>query len=121
MKSHEPFDLAGKVIGCAMEVHQTLGAGFLETVYETALAIELNDQKIPHEKQKELIVKYKGQIAGTYRADLFIDNQLIIEIKSTQNLVAAHEAQLVNYLTAPPTSETPPPNQIILKNSVNSV
>lgn len=94
------YDLAGKVIGAAMEVHRCLGPGFLESVYEKALVIELEASKFTVEKQKPLQVIYKNQCVGDFIADIIVDNQLIIELKSVQSILPIHEVQLVNYLTA---------------------
>ena len=94
------YDLAGKVIGAAMEVHRCLGPGFMESVYENALTIELASSKIIAERQKPIEVRYKEQCVGNFVADLVIDQTLIIELKAVQNILPIHEVQLVNYLTA---------------------
>lgn len=94
------YDLAGQVIGAAMEVHRCLGPGFLESVYEKALLIELETSKFTVEKQKPLQVIYKDQCVGDFIADIIVDKQLIIELKSVQSILPIHEVQLVNYLTA---------------------
>jgi len=83
-----------------MQVHKTLGSGFLESLYEKALCLELAEQKIPFETQKELTVLYHDKPIGNFRTDILIHNELIIEIKAVQALIPAHEVQLVNYLTA---------------------
>ena len=83
-----------------MEVHRCLGPGFVESVYENALAIELASSKIIAEGQKPIEVKYKEQCVGNFVADLVIDQTLIIELKAVQNILPIHEVQLVNYLTA---------------------
>jgi GxxExxY protein len=94
------YDLAGKVIGAAMEVHRCLGPGFVESVYENALIIELETLKFESERQKPIEVKYKEQCVGNFVADLVVDQTLIIELKSVQSILPIHEVQLVNYLTA---------------------
>jgi GxxExxY protein len=94
------YDLAGKVIGAAMEVHRCLGPGFVESVYENALTIELVSSKIIAEGQKPIEVKYKEQCVGNFVADLVVDQTLIIELKAVQTILPIHEVQLVNYLTA---------------------
>jgi GxxExxY protein len=93
-------ELCYKIIGAAMEVHRVPEPGFLEAVYEAALAHELTLQGIPFERQKELPVYYKGQLAGHYVADFVIDGQIILEIKAVSALTKAHEAQAHNYLAA---------------------
>jgi GxxExxY protein len=93
-------DLTGTIIGCAYKVHNTLGPGFLEEVYENALRIELEKLGINVKQQEPIDVCYDGQVVGEYRADLWIDNRLIIEVKGILALAKEHEVQLVNYLTA---------------------
>ena len=83
-----------------MEVHRTLGPGFLEAVYEAALAHELTLRGIPFEQQKRLPVQYKGQQVGDFVADLVVDGKIILELKAVSKLTAAHEAQAHNYLAA---------------------
>jgi GxxExxY protein len=92
--------LTHKVIGFAFKIHNTLGAGFIESVYENALKIELNKIGISALQQEELDVFYEGQIVGHFKPDLWIPKILIIEVKALQVLSKAHEVQLVNYLTA---------------------
>jgi GxxExxY protein len=94
------YDLAGRVIGIAMEVHRTLGPGFVESVYENALLVELTASRLAFESQKALKVIYKNQCVGNFVADIIVDKALIIELKSVQSLLPIHEVQLVNYLTA---------------------
>jgi GxxExxY protein len=93
-------DLIKKVIGAAYKVHNTLGAGFLEKIYEKALLIELHKLGIEVEEQYPIPVYYEEIKVGDYYADLFIDDCLIIELKAIENLSLAHEKQLVNYLSA---------------------
>lgn len=93
-------DLTQIIIGCAYKVHKALGSGFLEEVYENSLRIEL--EKLGHSvKQQEPVnVTYEGQVVGEYRADLWVDERVVLEIKAVQMLAKIHEVQLVNYLTA---------------------
>ncbi|MDI6768242.1 MAG: GxxExxY protein [Anaerolineales bacterium] len=93
-------ELSYAVVGAAMEVHRTLGAGFLETVYRAALAYELTLRGIPFEEQVHLPVYYKGQLIGEYIADLVIDGKIIIELKAITEIHDAHRAQAINYLAA---------------------
>lgn len=93
-------NLTHRVIGFAFKIHNTLGAGFIESVYENALKIELNKIGITALQQQELEVFYEGQVVGQFRPDLWIPKILIIEVKALQSLSRAHEVQLVNYLTA---------------------
>ena len=94
------YDLAGRVIGIAMEVHRTLGPGFVESVYENALLVELAASQLAFESQKTLKVIYKGQCVGDFLADIIVDMALVVELKAVQSLLPIHEVQLVNYLTA---------------------
>ena len=90
-----------KIIGACMEVHKELGAGFLESVYQEALAIELSQQTIPFEKEKELSLAYKGtRLLKKYIADFICYNKIILEIKALNLLTSEHEAQILNYLKA---------------------
>jgi GxxExxY protein len=93
-------DLTRSIIGCAFKVHNTLGPGFLERVYENALRIELEKLGIEVKQQEELSVWYEGEVVGTYSPDLWIPDKLIIEIKAVQALLKVHEVKLVHYLTA---------------------
>jgi GxxExxY protein len=88
------------IIGCAFKVHNALGAGFLEQVYENALRIELLKQNLRVRQQAPIDVRYDGEIVGQYYADLWVEDRVIVELKAVRNLSKAHEVQLVNYLTA---------------------
>ena len=94
------MDLAGQVIGLDMKVHRTLGAGFLESVYENSLCVELPREGFVFERQKPLRVLYEGVVVGDFTADLVVEGGLIVELKAISALAQAHEVQLVNYLTA---------------------
>ena len=93
-------DLTHKVIGCAYKVHKVLGPGFLEKVYENSLTLELKKQGIHVRQQVKLPVWYDGQRVGLYFPDLWIDEQLIIEIKAIVTLAPEHEMKLIHYLCA---------------------
>ncbi len=91
--------LTNKVLGLAFEVHTQLGAGLLESTYESCLFYELKENNISVERQKKLPIIYKGfQLDTDYRIDLLIDNQLIIELKSVEALQPVHSAQLLTYM-----------------------
>jgi GxxExxY protein len=83
-----------------MEVHTLLGAGFLESVYEHALALELTVRQIPFKRQVPITVLYKQARVGEYRADFLVDSKIILKIKATSALIAEHYAQALHYLTA---------------------
>lgn len=93
-------ELSFKIVGAAMEVHSLLGPGFLEAVYQSALAYELTLRHIPFEQFKRLKVVYKEKEVGDYEADFVIDGKIILELKAVSNLHPKHEAQAINYLTA---------------------
>jgi GxxExxY protein len=93
-------DLTAKIIGAAMEVHRTLGNGFLEGVYEEAMAIELVMQKVPFERQKPLDVKYKGRPAKQFVCDMLVDSKVLVELKASKGLCDSDMAQVLNYLKA---------------------
>ena len=86
-------DLSASIIGSAIAVHKDLGPGFLESVYEHALAEELTDWHIPFVRQAAIPVYYKDAAIGEYRADFIVDGKIILEIKATSSLIPEHEAQ----------------------------
>ena len=93
-------DLTHKIIGCAFKVHNVLGPGFLEKVYENALRLEFDKLGVAVQQQPRLIVRYEGHPVGVFFPDFWIDQQLIIEVKAVKTLLPEHEAQLVHYLVA---------------------
>ncbi|MEQ8820090.1 MAG: GxxExxY protein [Sumerlaeia bacterium] len=94
-------ELTYRINGCIYEVANVLGHGFLEKVYENALACELRNQKFRVEQQKPLPVLYKGNMVGDYFADLLVENTVLIELKSiTTSFQPVHLAQCMNYLRA---------------------
>lgn len=96
----EDEDLTGKIIACAYAVHNSLGAGFLESVYQKALAIELTKQGLSGVLEKKVPVYYEGELVGDFRADMVVEDRVIVEIKAVEKLATPHEVQLVNYLVA---------------------
>lgn len=92
--------LAHDVIGAAIEVHRTLGPGFLESVYEEALCVELRLRNIPYQQQYAIAVNYKGNLVGQGRIDILVDSCLIVELKTAQQLQPIHTAQVLSYLKA---------------------
>lgn len=92
--------LTEKIIGCAYRVYNQLGFGFLESVYEKSLLIELCKSGLSAESQTPVKVHYDGQVVGDFVADIVVDGNVILELKSVKSLVKVHEVQLVNYLKA---------------------
>ena len=92
--------LTEKIIGGAYNVSNTLGAGFLEKVYENALAEELRDSGLRIEQQKVIEVRYNGRIVGSYAADILVDGMILVELKAVKKLDEIHMAQCLNYLKA---------------------
>jgi GxxExxY protein len=93
-------ELSGRVIAAAIEVHRSLGPGFLEGVYEQALRIELGRREIPFESQKEILVRYEGHVVGRHVLDLFVDEKLVVKLKSVVSFEQVHVAQVKSYLKA---------------------
>ena len=92
--------LSRQVIGCAFSVHNALGAGFLEMVYENALALELRGAGLAMVQQQGLAVLYRGAVVGEYATDLIVEQSLLVELKAARALDEAHHAQCINYLKA---------------------
>jgi len=88
-----------EVIGAAMEVHKTLGHGFLEAVYQDAMALELKSRAVPFQREVKFPVLYKGEkLASFYKADFVCFNQVIVELKALMALSGIEESQVINYL-----------------------
>jgi GxxExxY protein len=99
-KGAKAYDLCGQLIGYAMKVHSALGTGFLESVYQNVLALELRRAGLKVEQERPISVFYEGELVGAFVADLLVNDTLIIETKAIQALAKTHEVQLVNYLVA---------------------
>jgi GxxExxY protein len=93
-------ELTERIIGCAYDVYNTLGAGFLENVYERSLLIELQFAGLIARQQVPLNVYYREELVGQYFADIVVNQTVVIELKAGESLSRAHEVQLVNYLVA---------------------
>jgi GxxExxY protein len=92
--------LTREILGCFFETYNGLGHGFLESVYESALAISLQGVGLQFTRQAPIEVWYRGQVVGDFKADILVDNAVILELKVAKSLDAVHMAQLLNYLTA---------------------
>jgi GxxExxY protein len=93
-------DVTDKIIGCFFTVYNELGYGFLESVYERAMMIELEKQGLRVACQYPIRVYYDGQVVGDFRADLLVEDRVVVELKAAPQLAIQHEAQLLNYLNA---------------------
>jgi GxxExxY protein len=92
--------LAYAIIGSALEVHKALGPGFLESVYEEALCVELELRRIPFVRQAAVSVAYKGHLVGEGKVDLLVDDAIVVELKAVEALAGIHDAQVISYLKA---------------------
>ena len=93
-------DLTKKIIGCAYNVYSTLGAGFLESVYRKALALALRDKGLIVAEEVPVSVFFRGKNVGDFKADLVINGVILLELKTAESIVGAHESQVINYLRA---------------------
>ena len=93
-------DLTKKIIGCAMEVHNRLGNGFQEVIYQRALAIEMKLEGLSFQREMEMPIFYREEQIGTRRVDFFVDGKIMVELKALIKLEDVHLAQAMNYLEA---------------------
>ncbi|MBU1823230.1 MAG: GxxExxY protein [Bacteroidetes bacterium] len=98
--AYKHSELTGKIIGCCMNVHKILGSGFPEVIYQRALALELSENQLVFEREKEMPIFYKGTHIGTRRVDFLVDGEVAVELKAVARLDDAHLAQGINYLEA---------------------
>jgi len=92
--------LTHKIIGCAMQAHNTLGNGFQEVIYQRALAIEFVCQNVAFEREMEMDLYYRDNHIGTRRVDFFVEGEVMVEIKAIEKLEGVHKAQAINYCEA---------------------
>ena len=93
-------EMTEQIIGCAYLVYNKMGFGFLESVYEKCMEIELKKARLAVKSQEPIKVFYEGETVGEFVADLVVEDTVIVELKSVRRVVKAHETQLVNYLVA---------------------
>ncbi|MBI5248341.1 MAG: GxxExxY protein [Desulfomonile tiedjei] len=93
-------DLTGRIIGIFFELYNELGFGFLESVYEKALILTMNEKGLQVDQQRQIPVWFRGKTVGEFRADLVVENSVVIELKACRALEPSHEAQVLNYLRA---------------------
>ena len=99
-QQYKHSELTGCIIGCAMEVHKTLGNGFQEVIYQRALAIEMNNAGINYSRELEMDIFYKGHDIGGRRVDFLVEDIIMVELKAIIKLEDVHLAQAINYLEA---------------------
>nr|WP_157493899.1 GxxExxY protein [Fulvivirga imtechensis] len=100
MNMEDINQLTHKIIGCAMQVHNTLGNGFQEVIYQRALAIELASNQLDFVREQEMDILYRGEQIGRRRVDFFVEGKVMVEIKAVELLLPVHKAQAINYLEA---------------------
>lgn len=93
-------EITEKIIGCAYKVYNTMGYGYLESVYAKCMAIEMKKTGLEFEVEKPITVYYDGHVVGEFSADKLVKGKVIVEYKSIRRLAKSHEVQLVNYLTS---------------------
>ncbi|MEO6228887.1 MAG: GxxExxY protein [Ferruginibacter sp.] len=91
-------DITHKIIGCAMQVHRTLGNGFQEVIYQRALEIEMNVEGLSFRREMEMPIFYREQQIGTRRVDFFVEGCVMVELKAMEKIEDVHKAQAINYL-----------------------
>ena len=96
----EHKELTEKIIGCAYRVYNRMGYGFLESVYQKCMMVELRKSGLDAESERGIVVQYGGEIVGEFAADILVEDTVIVELKSVTEIAKGHEVQLVNYLVA---------------------
>lgn len=99
-KEKDVNQITHKIIGCAMQVHRTLGNGFQEVIYQRALAIEMKMAELSFERELEMPIFYRNEQIGTRRVDFFVENFVMVELKAIEKIEDVHKAQAINYLEA---------------------
>lgn len=93
-------NITHKIIGCAMQVHNTLGNGFQEVIYQRALAIEMRLAELSYQREMEMPIFYREEQIGTRRVDFFVEDYVMVELKAMEKIEDVHKAQAINYLEA---------------------
>jgi GxxExxY protein len=99
-EKYKHSELTGKIIGCAMKIHSTLGNGFQEVIYQRCMAIELEKQSLSFARELEMTIFYDGVEVGTRRVDFLVEDKIMVELKAVSKLDDNHLAQAINYLEA---------------------
>lgn len=101
LKSKEDINkVTHKIIGCAMQVHKTLGCGFQEVIYQRALGIEMKIAQLSFEREKEMSIFYRDELIGNRRVDFFVEGCVMLELKAVESIADLHKNQAINYLEA---------------------
>ena len=87
-----------KIIGCTINIHKIPGPGLLESIYESAMCVDLRETVLKFESQKPIKVVYKGQDIGKFKIDLFVENKIVVELKSTERMDPVYSAQILSYM-----------------------
>ncbi len=93
-------EITHKIIGCCMEVHNVLGNGFQEVIYQRALAVEMRLQGLRFEREMDMPLEYKGEAIGSRRVDFFVESKIMLELKAVEMILDVHKAQAINYCEA---------------------
>ena len=93
-------EITHKIIGCAMQVHSTLGNGFQEVIYQRALVIEMNMAGLSFQRELEMPIYYRDESIGTRRVDFYVENGVMVELKAFEKIEEVHKCQAINYLEA---------------------
>ena len=93
-------DITGKIIGCAQKVHRTLGNGFQEVIYQRALEIEFEKEKLKFAREREMDIFYEEKLIGNRRVDFLVDSDIMVELKALTKIEDVNIAQLINYIEA---------------------
>jgi len=100
VEERKHWDITSRIIGCAMNVHTTMGNGFQEAIYQRCLAVELEHEGIPFAREQDMPVTYRGREVGSRRVDFVVEDKVIVELKAIAALEDVHLAQGLNYLEA---------------------
>ena len=96
----EVEEIVHRTIGCALEVHKSLGAGYLESIYHKALRVELKHQGLSYQTERLVTIAYRGQMLHGHRIDLIVENHVVVEVKAVERLERVDKHQVVSYLRA---------------------
>ncbi len=100
LQAYKYSDLTGKIIGCAIKIHNVIGCGFQEVIYQRCMAIEFKRCKLDFEREKEIHIFYQGIQVGTRRMDFLVENKIMVELKAVKELEDNHLVQGLNYIEA---------------------